>query len=229
MNAALPSTMLQAPKPPVPPRAVIFDLDGVITDTAQYHFHAWQRLAVSLGLPFDEAFNETLKGIDRMGSLERILARGTRVYTPQQKLALARQKNEHYIALISTMDASQLLPGALDALCAVRGAGLRIGLASASRNAALVLTRLGITRCFDHVVEVEDIERPKPDPEIFLTAAQRLGVRPVQCIGVEDAAAGVAAIKAAGMWAVGIGDAAVLAQADEVIPGLHRFDIARYL
>ncbi|NRF72145.1 beta-phosphoglucomutase [Aquincola sp. S2] len=216
-------------KPLVPPRAVIFDLDGVITDTAQYHFHAWQRLAISLGLPFDEAFNESLKGIDRMGSLDRILARGGKVYSPQQKLALARQKNEHYIELISTMDSAQLLPGALQALCAVRAAGLRIGLASASRNAALVLTRLGITRCFDHVVEVAEIERPKPDPEIFLTAAQRLGVRPVQCIGVEDAAAGVAAIKGAGMWAVGIGDAEVLSHADEVISGLDQFDIQHYL
>lgn len=214
--------------PPRPLRAVIFDLDGVITDTAQFHFRAWQRLAQSLGLPFDEAFNETLKGIDRMGSLERILARGPRRFTPQQKLALARQKNEDYITLISTMDASQLLPGALSALCTLRGAGIRTALASVSRNAPLVLNRLGITGLFDHVVDVAAIERPKPDPEIFLAAAARLGLPAVACIGIEDAVAGVAAIKAAGMYAIGIGDPAVLHQADEVIAGLHEFHIGRY-
>lgn len=214
---------------PRPLRALIFDLDGVITDTAHFHFLAWQRLADSLDLPFDEAFNETLKGIDRMGSLERILAQGPHRYTPQQKLALARQKNEHYVSLISTMAQGQLLPGALKALNDARAAGLPTALASVSRNAALVLNRLGITQLFDHVVDVTTIERPKPDPEIFATAARRLGVSATSCIGIEDAAAGVAAIKAAGMYAIGIGDPAMLGQADEVLASLQQFELSRYL
>ena len=224
-----PARGLHGRLPPRPLRGVVFDLDGVITDTAHYHFLAWQRLAQSLGLPFDEAFNETLKGIDRMGSLDRILAQGSAEYTPQQKLALARQKNEHYVALISTMDSSQLLPGALPLLCELRAAGIRTGLASVSRNAPLVLNRLGITHLFDHVVDVERIERPKPDPEIFATAAARLGLPVESCIGIEDAVAGIASIKGAGIYAVGVGDPAVLHQADEVIPGLDHFHLQRYL
>jgi beta-phosphoglucomutase len=202
--------------PPRPLQGVVFDLDGVITDTAHFHFLAWQRLAQQLGLPFDEAFNETLKGIDRMGSLERILARGATQYTPQQKLALARQKNEQYVALISAMDAS-------------RDKGIRTALASVSRNAPLVLDRLGIADLFDHVVDVAHIARPKPDPEIFATAAARLGLAPSSCIGIEDAVAGIASIKGAGMYAVGVGDPAVLHEADEVIPGLDHFDLQRCL
>jgi beta-phosphoglucomutase len=215
--------------PPHPLRGVVFDLDGVITDTAHFHFLAWQRLAQSLGLPFDHAFNETLKGIDRMGSLDRILAQGTATYTPQEKLALARQKNEQYVELISTMDSSQLLPGALPLLCELRSKGIRTGLASVSRNAPLVLNRLGIAHLFDHVVDVASIERPKPDPEIFATAAARLGLDVTSCIGIEDAVAGVTSIKGAGMYAVGVGDPAVLHEADEVIPGLDHFHLQRYL
>jgi beta-phosphoglucomutase len=224
-----PPRTLHRRQPPHPLRGVVFDLDGVITDTAHFHFLAWQRLAWSLGLPFDEAFNETLKGIDRMGSLDRILAQGTASYTPQEKLALARRKNEHYVELISTMDSSQLLPGALPLLCELRSKGIHTALASVSRNAPLVLSRLGIAHLFDHVVDVATIGRPKPDPEIFATAAARLHLPVSSCIGIEDAVAGVASIKAAGMYAVGVGDPAVLHEADEVIPGLDHFDLQRYL
>jgi beta-phosphoglucomutase len=224
-----PPRTLHRRQPPHPLRGVVFDLDGVITDTAHFHFLAWQRLARSLGLPFDEAFNETLKGIDRMGSLDRILAQGAASYTPQEKLALARRKNEHYVELISTMDSSQLLPGALPLLCELRSKGIHTALASVSRNAPLVLSRLGIAHLFDHVVDVATIGRPKPDPEIFATAAARLHLPVSSCIGIEDAVAGVASIKAAGMYAVGVGDPAVLHEADEVIPGLDHFDLQRYL
>jgi beta-phosphoglucomutase len=224
-----PPRTLHRRQPPHPLRGVVFDLDGVITDTAHFHFLAWQRLARSLGLPFGEAFNETLKGIDRMGSLDRILAQGTASYTPQEKLALARRKNEHYVELISTMDSSQLLPGALPLLCELRSKGIHTALASVSRNAPLVLSRLGIAHLFDHVVDVATIGRPKPDPEIFATAAARLHLPVSSCIGIEDAVAGVASIKAAGMYAVGVGDPAVLHEADEVIPGLDHFDLQRCL
>ena len=207
-------------------KAVIFDLDGVITDTAHYHYLAWKRLAESEGVPFDEAFNEHLKGIDRMGSLDLILAQAPGAYTLERKLALADAKNAHYQELIATMSAADLLPGALDALAAVRAAGLRIGLASVSKNAVTVLERLGIRDRFDYVVDAALIANSKPHPEIFLNAAAHLEVAPADCLGIEDAVAGVAAIKSAGMTALGIGDAAVLTQADRVIPGLDHFRLA---
>jgi len=209
-------------------KAVIFDLDGVITDTAHYHYLAWKRLADSVGAPFDEAFNEELKGVDRMGSLELILARAPRTYTDDEKRALADAKNRDYVELIATMTPDDLLPGALRALEAVRAAGLKIGLASVSRNAFTVLDRLGIRDRFDDVVDAATVARGKPDPEIFLTAAAHLGVAPADCLGVEDAVAGVASIKDAGMFAVGVGDPQVLRRADRVIPSMAAFQLSDY-
>jgi beta-phosphoglucomutase len=209
-------------------KAVVFDLDGVITDTARFHYLAWKRLADSVGAPFDEAFNEHLKGVDRMGSLELILARAPRTFTAQEKLQLADAKNRHYQELVATMTPDDLLPGALRALEEVRAAGLKIGLASVSKNAFTVLDRLGIRDRFDDVVDAATIANSKPHPEIFLTAASHLGVDPRDCLGVEDAAAGVASIKDAGIVAVGVGDPQVLARADYIIPGMDRFRLADY-
>lgn len=209
-------------------KAVIFDLDGVITDTAHYHYLAWKRLAESQGVHFDHAFNENLKGIDRMGSLDLILASSAKQYTPAEKLALADEKNLHYQELIATMSASDLLPGAVAALDTVRAAGMKIGLASVSKNAMTVLERLGITDKFDYVVDAALIAKGKPDPEIFLKAAHELGVAPADCLGVEDAVAGVASIKSAGMYALGVGQPNVLTQADVVIPSLAQFDLNAY-
>jgi beta-phosphoglucomutase len=209
-------------------KAVIFDLDGVITDTAHYHYLAWKRTADSVGAPFDEAFNEQLKGVDRMGSLELILARAPRSYSQQEQLALADAKNSHYQELIATMTPQDLLPGALRALEEVRAAGLRIGLASVSKNAFTVLDRLGIRDRFDDVVDAATIRNSKPHPEIFLTAAEHLGVAPADCLGVEDAAAGVASIKDAGMFAVGVGSPEVLYRADRVIPSMQAFKLSDY-
>ena len=209
-------------------QAVIFDLDGVITDTAHYHYLAWRRLAESEGLPFDAAFNEHLKGVDRMGSLELILAQGTRSYTQAEKLALAEAKNRHYVELIATMTPSDVLPGVLRALAEVRAAGLGIGLASVSKNAFTVLDKLGIRNLFDEVVDAALIANSKPHPEIFLSAARQLGVAPRDCLGVEDAVAGVASIKDAGMVAVGVGSPDVLTRADVVIPSMAQFRLADY-
>lgn len=209
-------------------RAVIFDLDGVITDTAHYHYLAWKRLAQSQGVPFDEHFNEQLKGVDRMGSLELILAQSDRAYSTQEKLLLAGSKNDHYQELIATMTPAELLPGALHALEQVRARGLFVGLASVSRNAFTVLDRLGIRDRFDHVVDASLVANSKPHPEIFLTAAAALGVAPGDCLGVEDAVAGVASIKAAGMRALGVGNPQVLTQADTVIPSLAQFNLDDY-
>lgn len=209
-------------------KAVIFDLDGVITDTAHYHYLAWKRLAESLGLPFDEAFNEQLKGVDRMGSLELILAQGSRSHTQEEKRTLADTKNRHYVELIATMTPSDVLPGVLRALDEVRAAGLKIGLASVSKNAFTVLDKLGIRNRFDEVVDAALIANSKPHPEIFLTAARQLGVDAADCLGVEDAVAGVASIKDAGMVAVGVGSPQVLTRADVVIPSMEHFRLADY-
>jgi beta-phosphoglucomutase len=208
--------------------AVIFDLDGVITDTARYHYLAWKRLADGIDTPFDEAFNEQLKGIDRMGSLDLILARAPRAFSDSEKLALADAKNRHYQELVATMTPADLLPGALAALEQVRQAGLPIGLASVSKNAFTVLDRLGIRDRFDDVVDAATVKQGKPHPEIFLTAAAHLGVAPADCLGVEDAAAGVASIKDAGMFAVGVGDAQLLARADRIIASMKEFDLFAY-
>lgn len=210
-------------------RAVIFDLDGVLTDTAHYHYLAWKRLADNLGVPFDEAANEHLKGIDRMGSLNLILGAVASRYSDAQKQVLADDKNRHYQQLIADMSPADLLPGALDALHSVKMAGLKTGLASVSKNAAAVVRRLGINGLFDDIVDASTIARGKPDPEIFLTAAQHLQLDPAYCLGIEDAIAGVRAIKAAGMTALGIGNVAILHEADRVIAGLHQFVLADYL
>jgi beta-phosphoglucomutase len=210
-------------------QAVIFDLDGVLTDTAHYHFLAWKKLAEDEGIPFDEAFNERLKGVDRMGSLELILSQSSRRYTPDDKLALAERKNRHYQELIATMSSHDLLPGAVAALDAVRSAGLKVGLASVSKNAPFVLDKLGITDRFDDIVDARQIIRGKPDPEIFLAAASHLHVDAVSCIGVEDAVAGVEAIKRAEMYAIGVGDPRILTGADRVISGLDAFRISDYM
>jgi beta-phosphoglucomutase len=209
-------------------KAVIFDLDGVITDTAHYHYLAWKALAESEGVHFDHAFNENLKGVDRMGSLNLILAGSNKTYSMEQKLALAERKNKQYVELIATMSAADLLPGALEALASVRAAGLSIGLASVSKNAFTVLDRLGIRDRFDYVVDAALIANSKPHPEIFLNAAAALGVAPADCLGVEDAVAGVASIKSAGMFALGIGSPEVLTQADRVIPSLVEFRLDDY-
>jgi len=205
--------------------AVVFDLDGVLTDTARYHYLAWKRLADSLGIPFDEAANEHLKGIDRMGSLNLILGDQAAAYSPEKKIALADKKNDHYRQLIATMTEDDLLPGARDALLLTKASGLKTGLASVSKNAMTVVKALGIAELLDVIVDAARITHSKPHPEIFLTAAAHLGVVPGHCLGVEDAIAGVRAIKAAGMIALGVGDPLVLTEADLVISGLHHFTL----
>ncbi|HEY0231654.1 MAG TPA: beta-phosphoglucomutase, partial [Dokdonella sp.] len=210
-------------------KALIFDLDGVITDTARMHYIAWKRLADEIGVAFDEQVNERLKGVDRDASLEIILERSPRTFDAAEKHAMAERKNGYYRAGLVDVGPQHLLPGALDVLRATRAAGLRTGLASASKNAALILARLGIAELFDYVADANRIARAKPDPEIFLTVAHELGVAAADCLGIEDAAAGVAAIKAAGMAALGIGEAGVLAQADAVLPGLDVFRIEDFV
>ena len=210
-------------------QAFIFDLDGVIADTAVFHYQAWRELANRLGFDIDHEFNETLKGVGRMDSLNRVLAHGGIQMSEAQKHIEAEQKNREYVELISHMTPADLLPGAREALLAVRTAGLKIALASASKNGPMILERTGVAELFDTIVDPALLKNGKPDPEIFLTAARQLDLPPNACIGVEDAISGIEAIKSAGMFAVGIGDAKVLAQADIVLPDLHQFDCARLI
>lgn len=205
-------------------QAFIFDLDGVLTDTAEYHFLAWQQLATQLGIEFSRANNELLKGVDRMGSLELILTLGKLQLSQDEKLKLAAQKNTDYLKLVETMSPADLFPGVLPLFSSLKAAGIKTALASASKNAALVLQKLGIPDLFDYVADSNFIQKGKPDPEIFLTCAKALGVAPERCIGVEDAPAGVTAIKAAGMYALGIGEEQALTQADLVIPAVSAVD-----
>lgn len=220
-----------ASRRPLPGRfeAVIFDLDGVIADTAVVHDAAWKKLATEIGVPFPPELGERLKGVDRLGSLELLLEGTDSGYSDAEKQALAARKNDYYREQIKQFGPENLLPGAHAAIESVRAAGLRIGLASASRNAPLLLERLGIAGLFDYIADAGTISRPKPDPEIFLTAASGLDVAAEACLGVEDAAAGIASIRAAGMTAVGIGTPAVLSDADAVLACIADFDIHRFL
>ena len=216
-----------------PPRdaihAVIFDLDGVIADTAVVHRAAWQQLAQDIGVPFDDDIAERMKGVDRRGSLEILLEGATQAHDEREKRAMEQRKNAYYVAQIEHFGPEQLLPGAREAVESVRTAGLRTALASASRNAPLLLDRLGIAGLFDYVVDASRITHSKPHPEIFLAAASGLGIAPENCLGVEDAAAGVDSILAAGMRAVGVGDPTVLSRAEDILVGIGDFDVHRYL
>jgi alpha,alpha-trehalose phosphorylase len=184
---------------------VIFDLDGVITDTAEHHFRAWQRLTTEVSLPFDRELNERLKGVSRMESLDIILEHAGRAENLQDKVRLAERKNAYFRELIDAITPADLLPGIGDLLAGLRARGVKTAIASMSHNVWDVVRRLGIEPLIDLIVDPATLVKGKPDPEIFLAAAEHLGVRFEDCVGIEDARAGVEAIKAARMVAVGVG------------------------
>ncbi|CAM3920273.1 beta-phosphoglucomutase [Cohnella lubricantis] len=198
------------------PEAVIFDLDGVLTDTAEFHYQAWKELADELGIPFDRKINERLKGVDRLTSLKIILERADREYGQEEKEVLMARKNARYQELIGAIRPEHLLPGIPQLLEELRRSGIRMAVASASRNAPAIVGSLGIGGYFGHVVDAGALERGKPDSEVFLKAAEALGVPPKNCIGLEDSAAGLAAIRDANMLAIGIGEPSILEAADYV-------------
>lgn len=169
-------------------KALVFDLDGVLTDTAELHYFAWKRLADELGLAFDREQNEALKGISRLGSLEIILQNNQKcdVYTRSEKEILANRKNKYYKELIETLTQKDVLPGIFALLREAKAAGLKLAVASVSKNAPRVLERIGLTDYFDTVADASKIKRSKPDPEIFVTCAEQLHVDPRCCIGLED-------------------------------------------
>lgn len=200
-------------------RGFLFDLDGVLVDTAQYHFLAWQRMAAELGIHFGEAENEQLKGVSRAESLNRILAWGGKSLSDAEKQRWMTLKNDWYLELVQGMPADDYLPGAHEFLRASRAAGIKVALGSASKNAPLILERLGWIPLFDALVDGNVVTASKPDPEVFLEGARRLGLKPEECAVFEDSEAGVEAARRGGMKVVGIGHGL---DADLLVSGLDQ-------
>lgn len=200
-------------------KAVIFDLDGVITDSAKYHYLAWKALADELGIDFDETYNEKLKGVSRMESLELILANGDACdkYTDEEKFQMAEKKNDNYKELIKQITPEDILPGVYDFLKELRANDIRIALASVSKNAPFILKQLELENYFDYVADAAKVPNAKPFPDIFLAGMDAFGLKPEECIGVEDARTGVEAIHRAGMKAVGVGTPSEMEAADLVM------------
>ncbi|MFS0860464.1 MULTISPECIES: beta-phosphoglucomutase [Paenibacillus] len=193
-------------------QAVIFDLDGVITDTAEYHYVAWKKLGESLDIPFDREFNEQLKGISRGESLARILRLGGMedAFSVEEKEEFAQRKNEHYVSLLDSLTPEHTYPGIRELLLELKASGIPAVIASASKNAPQILKALELDSLFRYVVHPDSVPHGKPAPDLFLRGAEEVGAEVKACIGIEDAQAGIEAIKSAGMIAVGIGEEAVL-------------------
>ena len=200
-------------------KAFLFDLDGVLTDTSEFHYLAWQRLADEEGLPFSRLDNEALRGVSRRESLA-VLLKGKNI-SEETAQAWMERKNNYYLELVDRMTPANLLPGAVDLLAELRAAGIRIAIASASKNAPLVLERLKIGPAIDAVVDGNTPARSKPAPDLFLAAAQALEVLPDDCVVVEDAAVGIAAGNAAGMQTLGLGPVERVGAAGMVLPSLE--------
>lgn len=196
----------------------IFDLDGVLTDTAEYHYRAWQKLADEERLPFDRQANEALRGVSRRESLLIII--GNRQYSEAQIQEMMDRKNRYYVESIEKISSADLLPGAVAFLAELRQAGIKIAIGSASKNARTVVEKLGIADKVDAIADGYSVERPKPAPDLFLFAANQLGLEPARCVVVEDAAAGIEAALAAGMWAVGLGPSERVGTAHVILPSL---------
>ena len=201
-------------------KACLFDLDGVVVDTAKYHYLAWKRLANSLGFDFTEKDNERLKGVSRIQSLEILLSIGKVNPSHSEKLKMAQEKNDWYVEYISKLDESEILPGVKNFLIELRQNGIKIALGSASKNSMLILNNLNLTSYFDAIVDGNKVSKAKPDPEVFLLGARELQVHPSECLVFEDAQAGIDAAKAANMKVIGIGQKDVLLNADKVFEGL---------
>ncbi len=206
-------------------KGCIFDLDGVIVDTAKYHFMAWRRLAKELGFEFTLENNEALKGVSRMASLEILLRTGGVTVTDQEKEQLAARKNGWYVEFISGMTPDEILPGSIGLLKALRTEGILTAIGSASKNAGMILDGIRLREMFDVIVDGNKIHKAKPDPEVFLRGAEEMGLTPSSCIVFEDAQAGIEAAIAGGMKCVGVGNPDLLSRADIVIPNLKKITI----
>ncbi|MCB9425988.1 MAG: beta-phosphoglucomutase [Flavobacteriales bacterium] len=205
-------------------KAFIFDLDGVIVDTAKYHFLAWKKLADNLGIEFTHDDNEKLKGVSRVRSLDLILELGNQTASQEDKNKWLVEKNELYLSYLVNMDSNELLPGVEKTLNYLKSKGQKIALGSASKNARPILEKTGIMPLFDAIVDGNDVSNAKPDPEVFLQAAQKLNAENKDSIVFEDSVAGVQAANIANMISVGIGSADVLNEADHIFADFNEFD-----
>lgn len=202
-------------------KAIIFDLDGVLVSTDELHYQAWKALAGRLGVPFDRAKNDRCRGISRMASLDIVLEDAPTAYTQAEREAFAAEKNETYRAMLASLTPADTLEGVLPTLAELRRRGYRLALASVSKNAPLILERTGLDRYLDAVADGNCITRSKPDPEVFLRAAEKLGMACESCAAMDDALAGIEAGRAAGMLTIGFGDSAKNKAGDL---NLERFD-----
>ena len=210
-------------------KACIFDLDGVIVDTARYHYLAWKRLTDDLGIRFTEKDNEHLKGVSRMASLDKILEIGGKQLGTSEKEELAAMKNKWYLEYINKMTPREILPGTQELIEKLRFHNIKIALGSASKNTPLILEKIGLKNVFEAVADGNSVHKAKPDPEVFLKAAELLGVATNRCVVFEDAYAGVKAALNAGMICIGIGDKDVLKDAHMVIKGLFEMDLEKLI
>lgn len=189
-------------------QGIIFDLDGVLLSTDEMHYAAWKSVADELGIPFDRTVNNRLRGVSRMESLEIILEKGTRSFSDEEKIELAERKNNRYRELLQSLTPDAVAPEVRQALSELKDRGMKLAVGSSSKNTKLILQLTDLAHFFDAVSDGTNITRSKPDPEVFLKAAQFIGLDPADCAVVEDATAGIDAAIAGGFTAIGIGDAA---------------------
>ena len=206
-------------------KGVIFDLDGVIVDTAKFHFLAWRKLANDLGFDITETQNEELKGVSRVKSLEIILGWGGVTLTEDEFMEQMAMKNDNYLSYISGMTKSDILPGVSKIIDFLKENDIPIALGSASKNARNILEKVGLYHSFDAIVDGNDVSKAKPNPEVFLIAADQLNVDPENCVVFEDSVAGIQAANLAEMTSIGIGEEAVLNEADHVFTDFTEIEI----
>ena len=209
-------------------KALLFDLDGVIVSTEKNHFEAWQQTANKLGISFTVHDNEALKGVNRVDSLRKILSLGDIAISEQEFEVLLTYKNEVYLASISSLSFSDVLPGVMDLLKCAKAKGIKVGLGSSSKNALMILERLGIKSWFDVLIDGNGVTKPKPDPEVFLNGAKSLGLLPSECLVFEDALSGVKAAKDGGFIAIGVGNPMLKGIADVYLNELTEFRLDEY-
>lgn len=206
-------------------KACLFDLDGVLVDTAKYHYLAWKRLCKELGINFTLNDNERLKGIDRLSSLEIILNIGTIKLDNKTKLQLAEKKNNMYLEYVSKITSKEILPGAKEFIELLKSNNYKIALGSASKNSMIILKKLDLVELFDAIIDGTKVSKGKPDPEVFLKAAKELKIPPENCLVFEDSLSGIKAAKNAQMYSIGIGSYEILKDADLIISGLDEMTL----
>ncbi|MCQ2958949.1 MAG: beta-phosphoglucomutase [Bacteroidales bacterium] len=209
-------------------KACIFDMDGVLVSTEIYHFKAWKRLTETLGFSIDEKFNENLKGVSRSVCIDLILKHGGLEKTQEEKDVLAAQKNEWFLEYVNTeITPSNVYPGVINFLETLKQKGYKTAIGSASKNAPLLVEKLGIKKYFDAIVDGNMITKAKPNPEVFLKGAELIGVNPQNCVVFEDAISGVEAAKNGGMFCIGVGSAEILKKADFCINSFTQMSLER--